>query len=265
MWTNSSILIMCFPPTTHASCDCSSNPFQGSETCTELLLNHFGKEIVHLRDKKSRTPLHIAAFHDSLLCLQLLLQEGAEVDAFDVYNQTPLMLAAINGHCKSIEVLLEHKADANFQDNLGNTALHHACLQNQEPVALVLLEKCDSIVNMTNTDLKTPLHIAARNGLITVTQTLLLKGANVLATDKNGHTPALSCARDSDVAECLALILAVMPLSATPTSFHSIRLDSFSPRCRLSHCFDRPSNGRSESPSSSLENKEYPVLSEFGL
>ncbi|XP_055520361.1 serine/threonine-protein phosphatase 6 regulatory ankyrin repeat subunit C-like [Leucoraja erinacea] len=41
-------------------------------------------------------------------------------------------------------------------------------------------------------------------------QALLKRGATVLAVDREGHTPALACAPNKDVADCLALILATM-------------------------------------------------------
>ena len=42
--------------------------------------------------------------------------------------------------------------------------------------------------------LSRPLHIAAKNGLVLATQTLLEKGASVMVIDVNGYTPALACA-----------------------------------------------------------------------
>ncbi len=91
-----------------------------------------------------------------------------------------------------------------------------------------------------------PLHVAARKGLTVVVQELLGKGASVLAVDENGqllspyiadvtihsakcellvssllsvgYTPALSCAPNRDVADCLALILnSMMPTSPMVT------------------------------------------------
>lgn len=90
--------------------------------------------------------------------------------------------------------------------------------------------------------------MAARNGLTVVVQELLAKGASVLAVDENGnlnifyffliivvtnyscytsavfipgYTPALACAPNKDVADCLALILATMmpvsPCTPAPT------------------------------------------------
>lgn len=39
-----------------------------------------------------------------------------------------------------------------------------------------------------------------------------------------GHIPALACAPNNDVADCLALILAVMPFNYISTSLRSLRL-----------------------------------------
>lgn len=52
-----------------------------------------------------------------------------------------------------------------------------------------------------------PLHLAARNGLVQVTCKLLKTGASVLSVDSDGLTPALSCAPNLQVAQCLSLIL----------------------------------------------------------
>ena len=55
-----------------------------------------------------------------------------------------------------------------------------------------------------------PLHLSARNGLVPVVQELITRGANLLAEDEDGHNPALACAPNTQVADCLALILAAM-------------------------------------------------------
>lgn len=109
-------------------------------------------------------------------------------------------------------------ADLTLQDNSKNTALHLACSKGHETSALLILEKITdrNLINATNAALQTPLHVAARNGLTMVVQELLGKGASVLAVDENGYTPALACAPNKDVADCLALILAtMMPVSAS--------------------------------------------------
>uniref|UniRef100_A0AAZ3RH15 Serine/threonine-protein phosphatase 6 regulatory ankyrin repeat subunit A n=1 Tax=Oncorhynchus tshawytscha TaxID=74940 RepID=A0AAZ3RH15_ONCTS len=208
--------------------------YNGHDTCVEVLLeqevfhktegNSFkmlidtlGPAIVNATDTKNRTPLHAAAFTDHVECLQLLLGHNAQVNSPDASGKTSLMMAAENGQTNAVELLVSSaKAELTLQDAVKNTALHLACSKGHETSALLILEKITdrNLINSTNAALQTPLHVAARNGLTVVVQELLAKGASVLAVDENGYTPALACAPNKDVADCLALILAtMMPVS----------------------------------------------------
>lgn len=219
----------------------SGNPFSplhcavinGNDTCTEILLEAFGDKIVNLTDGKGRTPLHAAAFSDQCESMQMLLNHGALVNHCDTTGKSPIMLAAANGHAAAVELLLEQNADLSLTDNEGNTCLHFACSREHENVALLLLDKIhdSNICNIANSELKTPLHIAARYGLTPVVQDLITKGSSVYALDENGHTPALACAPNNRVADCLAIILAHMPLSPTPNNVYprTGRYDSSTP------------------------------------
>lgn len=83
-----------------------------------------------------------------------------------------------------IELLLEWKANVRAIDANKNTALHLACQRRHSAAALLLLDWIASIsclenaqqlqqqrvavINMTNKQQRTPLHLAARNGLVRV-------------------------------------------------------------------------------------------------
>lgn len=195
-----------------------------NEGAAEMLIETLGPGIVNAKDSKNRTPLHAAAFTDHVECLQLLLSHTAQVNCVDAAGKTPLMMAAENGQTNAVELLVSSaKADLTLQDSTKNTALHLACSKGHETSALLILEKITdrNLINATNSALQTPLHVAARNGLTVVVQELLAKGASVLAVDENGYTPALACAPNKDVADCLALILATMmpvsPCTPAPT------------------------------------------------
>lgn len=78
--------------------------------------------------------------------------------------------------------MLEWKADVRAVDCNKNTALHLACQRRHSAAASLLLnwinalntnsentsQQQQSIINMTNKQQRTPLHLAARNGLVTV-------------------------------------------------------------------------------------------------
>uniref|UniRef100_A0A8D0KZP6 Ankyrin repeat domain 52 n=1 Tax=Strix occidentalis caurina TaxID=311401 RepID=A0A8D0KZP6_STROC len=179
----------------------------------EMLVEALGAKIVNSRDAKGRTPLHAAAFADNVHGLQLLLRHQAEVDTTDKLGRTPLMMASENGHTAAVEFLLyQAKANITVLDVNKNTALHLACSKGHEKCALLILGETQDLglINASNSALQMPLHIAARNGLASVVQALLSRGATVLAVDEEGHTPALACAPNKDVADCLALILSTM-------------------------------------------------------
>lgn len=183
------------------------------DVAAKLLVKTVGPQIVTVSDTKGRTPLHAAAHSGNVAGLQLVLAQGAEVNAVDHCGCSALMVAADCGQTVAVEFLL-HKAkpDLTLVDVNNNTALHLACSKGHEMCALLILGEISdsSLINATNSALQMPLHIAARKGLATVVQVLLSRGAAVMAVDKEGHTPALACAPNKNVADCLALILSTM-------------------------------------------------------
>uniref|UniRef100_A0A3Q2P2S6 Ankyrin repeat domain 52 n=1 Tax=Fundulus heteroclitus TaxID=8078 RepID=A0A3Q2P2S6_FUNHE len=159
------------------------------------------------------TPLHAAAYSGSVAGLELVLAHGAQVNAVDPFGCSAVMVAADCGQTMAVEfLLLKAKPDLTLVDVNNNTALHLACSKGHEMCALLILgEIADpSLINARNNSLQMPLHIAARKGLATVVQVLLSRGAAVMAVDEDGHTPALACAPNKNVADCLALILSTM-------------------------------------------------------
>ena len=78
------------------------------------------------------TPLFIAARFGHIDCLDLLLEQGADIEARNEDGYTPLMIACIKKRVDAIERLLQYGANVNaIQEYDGEswcTVLQHACI-----------------------------------------------------------------------------------------------------------------------------------------
>lgn len=72
------------------------------ESCAELLLDRYAKELVSACDDAGRSTVHAAAFNNHVECLQLLLRYEASSNTIDQMGRTPLMMAANYGHSAAV-------------------------------------------------------------------------------------------------------------------------------------------------------------------
>jgi cytohesin len=131
-------------------------------------------------DKPDRTPLHRAAEFGHKAMVELLLQHKADIEAKTRFGETPLHLAARKGYRSVLETLLAHGASVSAKSDNGHTPLHEATLAGQKGIAEVLLN-AHADVNARDDDGRTPLHLAARDGQIEMAKLLLAHGAEVNA------------------------------------------------------------------------------------
>ena len=111
------------------------------------------------------TPLHLACFFGHLLCTQLLIQKGADVNAGaeNPMAVRPLHSAAAGHHLDVVKLLLEKGADADVQQQGGFTALHAAAMQGDEAMVQALIEaKADP--HLQADDGKTAVEMAREKG-----------------------------------------------------------------------------------------------------
>ena len=92
--------------------------------CVEMLIQNGAN--VNIGDGNRDTALHWAAFKNNLQCVKLLLQRGAHVDPLDFNNDTPLSWAARKGHYEVVRVLLEYNADAQSRNLRGLSPVEKA-------------------------------------------------------------------------------------------------------------------------------------------
>ena len=84
------------------------------------------------------TLLHLAAFRGDLEACQLLIENGALVNARGDLNNTPLHDAALADKDQVIELLLKNGADKKLENDLGQTALKIALIGNKSNAEALL-------------------------------------------------------------------------------------------------------------------------------
>jgi ankyrin repeat protein len=182
-------------------------------------------KLVNDRDSNGDTPLHVAALHNQLAIVQLLLQAGADVNAKNSYGAftpgdlggvlgsnnhkdpvalltvhgvdtadmkngyTPLQLAIFSvGHRKMVELLVSKGADVNAQAASGATPLFFAVLRDQKDDAQFLIDK-GANVNTPDAYGDTILDCALHLQYGSLIQMLVDHGADVNAQDQSMHRP----------------------------------------------------------------------------
>jgi ankyrin repeat protein len=103
-------------------------------------------------------PLHFACYEGNDDVVDLLCQNGANINSVTKYNRNGLHIASLRGHTPVIEALVKHKIDWNAFDTDGNTALHFAAENGYKDIIQILL---DAGCNITkNKEGLTPIHDA---------------------------------------------------------------------------------------------------------
>jgi cytohesin len=161
--------------------------------------------------------------------VQLLLSNGADINAKKQLDDTPLLMAALAGpehlekhsstegddvttdtavylrELQKFKSLLENDTKIDSRDLTNATPLHLTALDGHIELAELLITNGADI----NTKCKfgeTPLHFAAGGGHKEIVELLLKKGANVNATDYQRQSP-LSWAKDKGHKEIVELLL----------------------------------------------------------
>lgn len=105
------------------------------------------------------TDLHKAARDGDIAEVNRLIDDGADVNAKDIYDFTPLHAVAIYGQTETAIVLIKAGAIIDAKDHRGGTPLHAAVFNGESETMLVLIKWGANLYARTNEG-KTPLDIA---------------------------------------------------------------------------------------------------------
>ncbi|CAB3226223.1 unnamed protein product [Arctia plantaginis] len=152
---------------------------------------------IELKDINSRNVLHLVVMNGGRLeDFAATCKDRCEKSLAQLLNEkdntgcSPLHYASREGHIRSLENLIKLGACINLKNNNNESPLHFAARYGRYHTACQLLDsdKGTFIINESDGEGLTPLHIASREGHTRVVQLLLNRGA-LLHRDHNGRNP----------------------------------------------------------------------------
>ncbi|KAF6275800.1 ankyrin repeat domain 7 [Rhinolophus ferrumequinum] len=160
---------------------------------------------VNIRDRKYRTPLHLACTYGYSNVVSLLIEKQCKINVWDSENSSPLIKAVQFEKEACATILLDQGGDPNLVDLDGNTALHYAVCGQSVSLVRKLLEH-NANLEAQNKDGYTPLLLAITENNAEMVEFLLKIGADVNASDKNQRT-GLMIALGNEPSSLVSLLL----------------------------------------------------------
>ncbi|KAK2744290.1 hypothetical protein FQN57_004375 [Myotisia sp. PD_48] len=144
---------------------------------------------IHSTINDKRTALHIAARYKNLEIARLLISSGVDLHHKNKHGYTALHSAAEDGDEAMITLLLNSGCDIHAKGHDDWTPLSLAVYGKKAENARLLMDKGKASMEVKNTSGWTPLLIACRWGLDSITQDLVDRGANARAVSNMKRTP----------------------------------------------------------------------------
>jgi len=172
----------------------------------------------HPPGKETCTRFYMCTHNGHMNVLRLLVKDfdpdqlRSELDMIDLAGDTALHYAVDHGHTRVIEALLEAGADASLRNNVGLAALHKAVTSNRRDVVIALIQGGANIDIRTagKKPDRTPLHLAAEDGLLDIVEQLVEHGSNteILALTSSQSSKAVDIAFQKGHGDIFGFLLA---------------------------------------------------------
>ena len=165
----------------------------GYDKITEYLLEKnkdiIGINILDIKDKKKKIPLHYAIQKKKINIINKLLEYGSNPNISNIDGYNSLHLSIFTRDIEIVKILIKHIGNINSKCLSGETSLHLAVNLRLTNIALLLIE---SGININIQDYNhefNVLHYVTTINQIQILKILLDKNININAQDVFGNTP----------------------------------------------------------------------------
>lgn len=196
--------------------------YHGRLNCIAHLLA-VTSETVNEKSERGRTALMAACQNGHLHVLQLLYEQGADVDAVTESGETAIMVASQYGHTEVVRFLLEQGANFQVSDCHGSTAAMAASHSGQLK-ALKLLQDWGADLNAARHDGWTAAFYASLRGNAEVLRYLHDCGVDLNETLRDGANAAVFACLEGHLAALQALHECGVDLNVTTKSGRTLAM-----------------------------------------
>ena len=160
-----------------------------------IIVKKCSHEVIKRAIEDTFDVLYNAVLDNCLVLVQALLQfQSEKVNLRHNFNETPLHATCRKGYCDMMEILLENGADVQAVDSNGDAPIHIVCKGLRLDCLKVLLQSKECDPNQQNSDGDIPLHIMCKMEntetiYLNMIEILLENGADIQAVDSNGDAP----------------------------------------------------------------------------
>ena len=151
--------------------------------------------------------LHHLVFSDNINMIRYIMDFPINVNVkAEESEQTPLLLAVRYRDKKIVQVLLENGGDLNSTNITGCNPLITAVNDNKIEIVELLLEFGANVNQRNPLSNLAPIHYSVREGFVEITKLLLVNGANANAQEPNCVTPIMIASHRGNFAMTKLLI-----------------------------------------------------------
>ncbi|KAK6970667.1 ankyrin-1 [Biomphalaria glabrata] len=159
---------------------------------------------------KEYTALHMAVIHGTLEIIEMLLSNGADINAMDANKFTPLLTAVAVQRPNVVQLLIQKGANVNNASASGRTPLLVG-IENTNFVIVQALITAGADPNLSDAQGTTPLFMcfkSKQNVNLEIIDALIQGGAHVNHTNKLGATPLMMAAQLGEIRAAELLLIA---------------------------------------------------------